>query len=159
AVYHQVSRATNPLYLVLHQSLYPHPGAQPTDWTAQRVLPDYPEFKPKKSDTPYLPVEMFFVSYIDLDQYLLPIVLATEMIAEYSKWGPLYDVDQLGRNTVPVAALVYTDDVFVERNLSMASAEQVANLQVWESDQWHHDGISEAGAEIFRGLHSMLGAD
>lgn len=159
AVYHQVSRATNPLYLVLHESIYAQPGAQPTDWAAQRVLADYPDFNPKKSDTPHLTGEMCFDWYTEFDPVLQPMARATEMIAEYSKWGPLYDVDQLGRNTVPVAALVYTDDVFVERNLSMASAEQVANLQVWESDQWHHDGISEAGAEIFRGLHSMLGAD
>src|SRR5699024_6278312 len=70
--------------------------------------------------------------------------------------GPLYDLDQLAKNSVPVAALVYTDDVFVERNLSFASAQQVNNLQIWESDAWHHDGIGEAGAEIFRHLHDMI---
>src|SRR5699024_5885962 len=77
-------------------------------------------------------------------------------LAQYTHWGPLYDLDQLAKNSVPVAALVYTDDVFVERNLSFASAQQVNNLQIWESDAWHHDGIGEAGAEIFRHLHDMI---
>ncbi|WP_022870840.1 alpha/beta fold hydrolase [Yaniella halotolerans] len=159
AVYQQVSRATNPLYLVMHESIYAQPGAQPTNWAAQRVLADYPDFNPKKSDTPLLTGEMCFDWYTELDPVLQPIARVTEMLATYSNWGPLYDVDQLHKNTVPVAALVYTDDVFVERDLSVVSAEQVANLQVWESDQWHHDGIGEAGAEIFHRLHSMIGAD
>lgn len=159
AVYQQVSRATNPLYLVLHESIYAQPGAQPTDWAAQRVLAEYPDFNPKKSDTPLLTGEMCFDWYTELDPVLQSMARATDMIAAYSNWGPLYDLEQLHQNTVPVAALVYTDDVFVERNLSMASAQQVANLQVWESDQWHHDGIGEAGAEIFKRLHSMITAD
>ncbi|MDN6410871.1 MAG: alpha/beta hydrolase, partial [Yaniella sp.] len=159
AVYQQVSRATNPLYLVLHESIYAQPGAQPTDWAAQRVLAEYPDFNPKKSDTPLLTGEMCFDWYTELDPVLQSMARATDMIAAYSNWGPLYDLEQLHQNTVPVAALVYTDDVFVERNLSLASAEQVANLQVWESDQWHHDGIGEAGAEIFKRLHSMINSD
>lgn len=159
AVYQQVSRATNPLYLVLHESIYAQPGAQPTAWAAQRVLADYPDFNPKKSDTPLLTGEMCFDWYTELDPVLQPMARATDMIAGYAHWGPLYDLEQLAQNTVPVAALVYTDDVFVERNLSLASAEQVASLQVWESDQWHHDGIGEAGAEIFKRLHGMITAD
>lgn len=159
AVYLQVSRATNPLYLVLHESIYAQPGAQPTAWAAQRVLADHPDFNPRKSDTPLLTGEMCFDWYTELDPTLQPMARATELIAAYTNWGPLYDVEQLANNTVPVAALVYTDDVFVERNLSMASAAKVANLHVWESDQWHHDGIGQDGAEIFRRLHQMIHPD
>lgn len=159
AVYNQVSRAANPLYLVLHESIYAQPGAQPTAWAAQRVLEDYPDFNPTKSDTPMLIGEMCFDWYTELDPALIPMAEATEMIASHDNWGKLYDLEQLANNTVPVAALVYTNDVFVERNLSLASAAKVANLQVWESDAWHHDGIGEAGAEIFERLHRMLRTD
>lgn len=156
AVYQQVSRATNPLYLVLHEAIYAQPGAQPTAWAAQRVLAEFPEFNPAKTDTPLLTGEMCFDWYTRLDPALRPMARATELIAEHANWGPLYDLEQLARNTVPVAALVYTDDVYVDRDLSMTSAAQVANLDTWESDQWHHDGISEAGGEIFRRLHDMI---
>jgi len=158
-VYQQVSRATNPLYLVLHESIYAQPGAQPTDWAAQRVLADHPDFNPKKTDTPLLTGEMCFDWYTQLDPALRPMARATELIASHNNWGYLYDVDQLAVNEVPVAALVYTDDVYVDRDLSMATAQQVANLQVWESDRWHHDGIGQAGAEIFEKLHGMLQPD
>lgn len=156
AVYAQVSRATNPLYLVLHEAIYAQPGAQPTTWAAQRVLADFPEFNPKKADTPLLTGEMCFDWYTELDPTLRPMTRATELLAAYRNWGPLYDLEQLAANTVPVAALVYTDDVFVDRDLSLAAAEKVRNLSVWESDQWHHDGIGEAGAEIFQRLHAMI---
>lgn len=156
AVYNQVSRAMNPLYLVLHEAIYAQPGAQPTAWAAQRVLTEHPDFDPKKTATPLLTGEMCFDWYTELDPALQPMAEATEILAQYTHWGPLYDLDQLAKNSVPVAALVYTDDVFVERNLSFASAQQVNNLQIWESDAWHHDGIGEAGAEIFRHLHDMI---
>ncbi|GAA4109244.1 alpha/beta fold hydrolase [Enteractinococcus coprophilus] len=156
AIYQQVSRATNPLYLILHEAIYAQPGAQPTAWAAQRVLAQYPEFNPKKADTPLLTGEMCFDWYPQLDPALQPVARATQIIADCRTWGPLYDLDQLAANEVPVAALVYTDDVYVDRDLSLAAAEQVANLQVWESDRWHHDGIGEAGAEIFIRLHEMI---
>lgn len=156
AVYNQVSRATNPLYLIMHESIYAQPHAQPTAWAAQRVLARFPDFNPKKADTPLLTGEMCFDWYTQLDPALQPVARATQLVADYRHWGPLYDVEQLARNEVPVAALVYTDDVYVDRDLSIAAAEQVANLQVWESDQWHHDGIGEAGAEIFTRLHEMI---
>lgn len=156
AVYQQASRATNPLYLLLHEAIYAQPGAQPTDWAAQRVLADFPDFNPKKSDTPLLTGEMCFDWYLQLDPTLQPMARAAELIASHDNWGYLYDLDQLAANEVPVAALVYTDDVFVDRDLSVAAARQVANLQVWESAQWHHDGINEAGGEIFKRLHDMI---
>lgn len=156
AVYNQVSRATNPLYLILHEAIYAQPDAQPTAWAAQRVLSQFPNFNPKKADTPLLTGEMCFDWYTQLDPALQPVARATQLIADYRNWGPLYDVDQLAGNEVPVAALVYTDDVYVDRDLSIAAANQVAKLQVWESDQWHHDGIGEAGAEIFARLHQMI---
>ncbi|HEY4535933.1 MAG TPA: alpha/beta fold hydrolase [Enteractinococcus sp.] len=156
AVYQQVSRATNPLYLILHEAIYAQPGAQPTAWAAQRVLAEFPDFNPKKADTPLLTGEMCFDWYTQLDPALRPVARATQLIADYTAWDSLYDLEQLAVNKVPTAALVYTDDVYVDRDLSLEAAQQVSNLQVWESDQWHHDGIGEAGAEIFAKLHEMI---
>src|SRR5699024_7071142 len=67
AVYNQVSRAMNPLYLVLHEAIYAQPGAQPTAWAAQRVLTEHPDFDPKKTATPLLTGEMCFDWYTELD--------------------------------------------------------------------------------------------
>ncbi|CAG8625533.1 7326_t:CDS:1, partial [Paraglomus brasilianum] len=34
---------------------------------------------------------------------LRPLKEVAQLLAQYSNWGPLYDVEQLGKNNVPVA--------------------------------------------------------
>lgn len=155
-VYSLVSRASNPMYLVMHESIYGQPGAQPTHWAAQRVLADHPDFNPAKTQHPLLTGEHCFEWYLELDPTLAPMTEVTQLLAEKDDWGALYDLEQLKKNTVPVAACVFTDDVFVERQLSLRTASQVENLQLWETDEFHHDGLAQDGAGIFSRLFSMV---
>lgn len=156
ALYDQVSRATNPLYLVLHESIYAQPGAEPTAWAAQRVLAEHPDFDPAHTATPLLTGEMVFDWYTRLDPALLPLDEVTELLAGRTGWGALYDLDRLARNTVPVAAAVSTDDVYVDRDLSLRTAERVQGLQVWETDEYHHDGLGDDGAALLRRLLALV---
>ena len=78
------------------------------------------------------------------------------LLAAKSDWPALYDRDRLAGNTVPVAAAVYRDDIYVERELSLETAGQVNGLQVWETDQFHHDGIADDGEAIFGRLLGMV---
>lgn len=156
AVYSQVSRLTNPLYAVLHESIYARPGAQPTRWAAQRVLDQHPDFNSDTAEVPLLTGEMVFDWYFDLDPALQPLAGVAHLLAEKSDWGPLYDLEQLGQNTIPVAAAVYSDDVYVDREISMRTAETVQGIQVWETADYHHDGLGADGAKIFRRLHHMV---
>ena len=100
---------------------------------------------------------MILREHIALDPALAPLAGAAEILAAAGDWGPLYDLEQLGRNTVPAAAAVYTDDVYVARELSLETASRVANLEVWETAEFHHDGISEDGARIFSELLRRTG--
>ena len=50
---------------------------------------------------------------------------------------------------MPVAAAVYTDDIYVDRELSLETAAAVRGLQVWETGDFHHDGIADDGEAIF----------
>ena len=43
---------------------------------------------------------------------------AAEMLANDETWPMLYDVEKLRQNTVPVAAAVYYDDMYVPRIFS-----------------------------------------
>ena len=56
---------------------------------------------------------------------------------------------------VPVAAAVYSDDIYVDRKLSLETASAVRGLQVWESGDFHHDGIADDGEGIFARLLGM----
>ena len=148
-----VSRAANPLYAVMHESIYAQGGA--TDWAAERVLASYPEFEPTAPE-PLYTGEMVYPWYFDEDPALVPLRDTAQLLARKSDWGALYDAAQLARNTVPVAAAVYTEDIYVDRDLSLETAAAVQGLQVWESADFHHDGIADDGEAIFSRLLSMV---
>ncbi|WP_427017704.1 alpha/beta fold hydrolase [Pseudarthrobacter sp. P1] len=149
----QVSRAANPLYAVLHESIYAQDGA--TAWSAWRMLAENPDFAPDAPE-PLLTGEMVYPWYFDQDPALRPLKEVAELLAARTGWPALYDVGRLARNTVPVAAAVYSDDIYVDRDLSLETAAAVAGLQVWETDEFHHDGITDDGEAIFARLLSMV---
>ena len=147
-----VSRRSNPLYALLHESIYCQRDA--SRWAAWRVLAEFPDFAPG-ADHPLLTGEMVYPWYFEEDPALVPLRETAQLLAEADDWGPLYDPDQLAANTVPAAAAVYTDDIYVDRELSLETAASVRGLQVWETQDFHHDGINDDGAAIFSRLLSM----
>jgi pimeloyl-ACP methyl ester carboxylesterase len=148
-----VSRAANPLYALMHESIYGQ--GQATDWAAWRVLRDFPAFRP---DAPQLLLtgEMIYPWYFEQDAALVPLREVAGLLADKDDWRPLYDPSRLAANTVPVAAAVYTDDIYVDRELSLETAAAVQGLQVWETADFHHDGIADDGEGIFGRLLGMV---
>jgi len=150
----QVSRATNPLYALMHESIYVQ--GEPSNWSAARVLTKHPEFHPGAAE-PLLTGEAVYPWYFEQDPALAPLRDVAELVAARSEgWGALYDAGQLSRNLVPVAAAVYSDDIYVDRDISMATAGAVAGLRVWETADFHHDGIADDGEGIFARLLAMV---
>ncbi|MFJ5958589.1 alpha/beta fold hydrolase [Paenarthrobacter sp. NPDC092416] len=150
-----VSRAANPLYAVLHESIYGQ--GQATDWAAWKVLEEFPEFLPS-AEEPLFTGEMVYPWYFEQDPALAPLREVAELLAAKNDWKPLYDTRQLATNTVPVAAAVYKDDIYVDHDLSLETAAAVRGLQTWITDDFHHDGIGEDGEGIFRRLFGMVRA-
>ncbi|WP_287929017.1 alpha/beta fold hydrolase [Arthrobacter sp.] len=150
----QVSRAANPLYALMHESIYVQGAA--SNWAAARVLAGHPEFHPDAPE-PLLTGEAVYPWYFEQDPALVPLRGVAELLAVRTDgWGPLYDPAQLARNTVPAAAAVYSEDIYVDRDISLATAASVRGLQVWESADFHHDGIADDGEGIFARLLSMV---
>ncbi len=141
-----VSRAANPLYALMHESIYGQGGA--TDWAARRVLQDFPEFSPDAAE-PLLTGEMVYPWYFEQDAALRPLRNVARLLAGKPDWKPLYDPERLASNSVPVAAAVYSEDIYVDRDLSLETASAVRGLQVWETSDFHHDGIADDGEGIF----------
>jgi pimeloyl-ACP methyl ester carboxylesterase len=148
-----VSRAGNPLYALMHESIYGQGRA--TDWAAWRVLREFPEFSPESPEV-LLTGEMVYPWYFEQDAALRPLKDVAELLAAKTDWKPLYDTAQLAANTVPAAAAVYTDDIYVERGLSLETAAAIRGLQTWESSDFHHDGIADDGEAIFGRLLGMV---
>ncbi|WP_125612251.1 alpha/beta fold hydrolase [Specibacter cremeus] len=149
-----VSRAANPLYALMHESIYVQGEA--SNWAAQRVLERTPTFLPTAAE-PLLTGEAVLPWYFDQDPALVPLKDVAELLAARTDgWGPLYDAKQLARNTVPVAAAVYQDDVYVDHDLSMRTARAVQGLHAWETADFHHDGIGDDGEGIFNHLLGLV---
>lgn len=157
----QASRLDNPLYALMHESIYGQSGhgrnddgSVATAWAAERVAHEFADFLPAAAQ-PLLTGEMVFPWFFAEDPALAPLRDVAEALARIEDWPDLYDLDVLATNTVPVAAAVYSEDVYVDRDLSLETASRVRGLRVWETDEFHHDGIADDGAGIFARLLSM----
>lgn len=147
-----VSRASQPLYALMHESIYCQGFA--SGWSARRVLDEYPQFRDDAAEILFTG-EMVYPWYFEEDPALLPLRDVADVLAAKDDWGGLYDGDVLATNTVPVAAAVYRHDIYVDRDLSLATAAAVRRLEVWETDEFHHDGIADDGEAIFERLLRM----
>ncbi|MGH8895339.1 MAG: alpha/beta fold hydrolase [Actinomycetes bacterium] len=143
-----------PLYAVLHESIYS--SGMASGWAAQRVLDALPEFSPKAR--PLLPTgEMVQPWMFEVDRTLAPLREAAEILAGYDRWPALYDPDRLAANTVPVAAAVYHDDMYVESAFSLETARRVGNVRVWVTNEFSHDGLRSDARVLDRLLDLAAG--
>lgn len=138
---------TNPIFAILHESIYCHQFA--SNWAAERVHNTLPEFeiKPEEQDF-YFVGEMVFSWMFDDYKYLQPLKEAAEILAQYKDWPCLYDFNQLAKNEVPVAAAVYYDDMLVERKFSEETAAKIKGISLWVTNEFDHGGLRHSGEKI-----------
>lgn len=148
-----VSYAQNPLYAVLHEACYGQGAA--TNWAAARIAAERGDFAP--DSVPFrFTGEAIMPWYFEEDPALQPLQEVAEIIAQKSDWPELYDLGQLARNQVPVAATAYFDDIYVDHGLAVQTARAVQGLQLWETGDYHHDGLRADGEKIFATLRELL---
>jgi pimeloyl-ACP methyl ester carboxylesterase len=150
----RLSFAGNPIYALLHEACYAQGG--PTNWAAQRVRAEFPEFDAAAALTSDKPVlftgEMIYPWLVRTDPALAPLAEAAQLLAEYDGWRPLYDPARLAANEVPVAAAVYYDDMYVDRELSMATAARIRGLKPLVTNGYEHDGLRVSGGAVIDNL-------
>jgi hypothetical protein len=110
-----LSFETNPIYAILHESIYCEETA--SNWSADRVRRECPEFEITRDQPVYFTGEMVYPWMFDEYKYLRPLKEATEILATYDGWLKLYDKSVLQSNTVPCTAAIYYNDMYVERTL------------------------------------------
>jgi pimeloyl-ACP methyl ester carboxylesterase len=142
-VEHSTAYLGRPIYALLHEACYADgPGA--TDWSAQRVLAEFPEFA---DDPTLLTGEMIYPATFE-DSGLAPLREAGEILAAKQDWPRLYDREQLARNEVPVAAVAYVEDLFVDYELSRETAGLMPNFRLWATNEYEHNGLRADGERI-----------
>ena len=145
---------TNPIFAVLHEAIYCQEEA--SNWSAERVRAEYPEFEMGRDGTVLFTGEMIYPWMFDELEYLRPLKGAAEILAAYDGWPRLYDVERLGANTVPCAAAVYYDDMYVERTFSEETARKIPGMRLWVTNEYEHNGLRSYGEKVLGRLLEML---
>ena len=146
---------TNAIYSLLHEACYTQGEA--SQWSAQRLLAEFSEFALADTGRPVqFTGEMIYPWMFDVYTQLQPLKAAAELLAATNAWPQLYDVAQLQRNTVPVAAVVYYDDMYVHREFSQETADLVPNMKLWVTNEYEHNGLRADGEAVLSRLLAML---
>ncbi len=141
---------TNPIFSILHESCYAQNFS--TDWAANRILGEFPEFEIDRKDEIYFTGEMIYPWMLDKYQSLAPFKKAANFLAKKSDWPMLYDEQRLKNNKVPIAAAVYTNDMYVDREYSMETASIIPNISIWETDKFEHNALRSNGEKVLDSL-------
>ncbi len=144
---------TNPIYAILHESIYCQGFA--SQWSAHRVRQEHDAFNYEQGKPFYFTGEMVFPWMFDQYENLKPLKEAAELLAEKADWTPLYDAQQLANNKVPVSCAVYADDMFVEMDISRETLAAMPNSKAWITNEYEHNGLRADGERILDKLIAM----
>lgn len=154
-----LSYAQLPLNPLMHELTYAQRGTGATNWAAQRVRGEFPQFDARTAlagDDPILFTgEMTYPFHFD-QPCLAPLREPAEALFARGDWPDLYDPQRLAANTVPVAAAVYLDDMYVDATYSLQTAEAIRGLRLWATDEYEHDGLRASGGRVLDHLLRML---
>ncbi|MEU9335984.1 alpha/beta fold hydrolase [Streptomyces sp. NPDC048290] len=153
-----LSYAGHPLYALVHEASYGQ-DTRPTDWSAERVRAEFPQFDAAKTLTGDGPLlftgESVHPWTFDCDPALRPLRETADLLAARTDWRPLYDPERLAANEVPVAAAVYHDDMYVDTGHSLTTARAVRGLRTWVTDEFEHDGVRAGGPRVLDRLLAL----
>ncbi|MGQ4387709.1 alpha/beta fold hydrolase [Streptomyces sp. SAS_270] len=153
-----LSYAGHPLYALVHEAIYGQ-DTRPTDWSAERVRAEFPQFDAAKTLTEDRPLlftgESVHPWMFDTDPALRPLRETAEELASRTDWTPLYDSARLAANEVPVAAAVYHDDMYVDTEHALRTARSVRGLRTWVTDEFEHDGVRAGGQRVLDRLLAL----
>lgn len=154
-----ISVDTNPLYALLHESIYCQGSA--SRWSASRIRTEVEDkFDAIKAAKEGLPIlftgEMIFPWMFDEIHALKPFKDVAHILSEKKDWSQLYDIQALNNNKVPVAAAVYYEDMYVNFKLSKETASQIAGIRLWITNEFMHSGLRDDGGKVLDHLLGML---
>lgn len=149
----QQSFLTNPIYAILHESIYCQGDA--SNWSAHRVREQFPECNYEPGKPFRFTGEMVYPWMFEQLETLKPLKEAADLLAAKSDWPSLYDPSQLAKNTVPVAAAVYVEDMYVEFEYSRETLNLIPNTKAWMTNEYEHNGLGADGEKILDRLITM----
>lgn len=152
---------TNPIYWLLHESIYCDGAGSASRWAAERVQEslgpawDYRTRLAEGGPPVLLTGEMVY-SWMGEDYAgLRALKPAAELLARKADWPELYRPSELAAGEACCAALMSYDDIYVERDYSEATAGMLRWCRTWVSNEFQHSGLRDQGARVFDKLLAM----
>ena len=137
----------NPIYATLHESSYA--DGVPTRWSADRLLPD------EVTREGYFTAEHIFPWMWEDYAGLRGHREAADLLAQHP-WPRLYDAERLRQNDVPVAATIYVNDLYVERDFAEETAATIRGIRTWQTDEFEHNGLRADGERVLGRLIDLV---
>ena len=145
---------TNPIYALLQEPCYTQGTA--ARWSAERVRGEFPEFE-YVSGQPFLFTgEMVYPWMFDEYVHLQPLKQAAEILAAFDGWPALYDLRALKANSVPCAATIYVNDMYVAPEFSEETARTIRGMRTWVTNEYEHNALRADGARVLDRLLGLL---
>ena len=95
-------------------------------------------------------------------KHLTTLQACADKLAAKKDWPSLYNPEALRNTSVPTAAAMYYDDIYVDRLLSEQTAALVGSapgatpIKVWVTNEYQHSVIRDDGFVILDRLLGML---
>ncbi|MGC9494625.1 alpha/beta fold hydrolase [Vibrio genomosp. F10] len=150
------SYLTNPIYAILHESIYCQEFA--SNWSAHRVREKNSAFNYQVGDRFWFTGEMVYPWMFDQLETLKPLRDAAHILAQKQDWEAIYHPDVLSQNTVPLACVAYADDMYVELDYTRETLAAIPMSKVWITNEYEHNGIGVDGEKILDRLVTMANA-
>jgi hypothetical protein len=153
-----------PIYALLHEPCWMFGPGFASNWSADRVGKSLDEYQwlnndwagPESlGDKPlYFIGEMVPSLLFDTCSELIQLKDTAEILAQFDQWSPLYDIQQLGSNKVPVYAVVY-NDMYVDADMSKVTASRIKGIKVFQTNVLFHGALRTKPEDVFRELFKL----
>lgn len=143
-----------PLYAILQEPIYTERPLRASNWSAEKIgnsLDKYWWLKsgaldralsPKTAEDKafaeehfdnkriYLSAEHVYHFHYDQFHALQPLKQAAEILASKDDWPPIFDINQLRQNKVPISSLSYDKDMFIDGQMSHKTLDKMENSHI-----------------------------
>ncbi|KAI0189340.1 Alpha/Beta hydrolase protein [Xylaria flabelliformis] len=155
---------TDPIYALLHEPCWCFGPGVAGRWAAERVGQGIKEYQWLKNDWPgpaalgdqplFFSGEMIFTFHFETCSELVKMRETADILANYDEWPSLYNIEQLGKNEVPVYAASY-NDMYVDAGLARITASRIKGIKVFETNVLFHSALRAKPDEVFRELLAL----
>ncbi|KAF9427430.1 hypothetical protein BGZ94_004918 [Podila epigama] len=159
-----------PIYAILHEAIYCDGPSVASNWTASKLLNGefkhvfhysveaFEGYEDDSSKIVHFTGEHMYDWMLDDYGSLQPLKECADILAKHDAWPRLYNKEALAKNTVPIAAAVYYDDMFVDRQCSVNTANGIQGIQLWITNEFMHSGIRDSDGVLTK-LFKMVNGE